>query len=189
MGCKFHFMSMSRKCGVDSDWASNVSIVCVCVSDQLEAHLGEWKNKRVPVLAKWLCGRHRQARVRQLANGCVMIHLKTHTYCFECVPLVETVGSCEGFSGFCFLALSRFLFTTFFCFQIICAADKSESDRVVIPCRARFHSLYADLKSMTLFRGKKQCVWVCVFIHLSSRLSACARGLCGLHSNIPQILF
>lgn len=32
---------------MDSDF-----IVCVCVSDQLEAHLGEWKNKRVPVLAK-----------------------------------------------------------------------------------------------------------------------------------------
>uniref|UniRef100_A0A9J7Y7A5 Ubiquitin like 3 n=1 Tax=Cyprinus carpio carpio TaxID=630221 RepID=A0A9J7Y7A5_CYPCA len=35
---------------------------------------------------------------------------------------------------------------------IICAADKSESDRVVILHRARFHSLYADLKSMTVLK-------------------------------------
>ncbi len=78
MGGECHFVWMLRKCGVDTDRASNGAIVCV--SDQLEAHLGEWKNKRVPVLSKRLRGRHRQARVRQLANGCVMIHILKHHF-------------------------------------------------------------------------------------------------------------
>ncbi len=54
MGGECHFVWMLRKCGVDTDRASNGAIVCV--SDQLEAHLGEWKNKRVPVLSKRLRG-------------------------------------------------------------------------------------------------------------------------------------
>ncbi len=46
---------------------------------------------------------------------------------------------------------------------------------MVILRRARFYSLCADLKSMTVL--KKQSVWVCVFIQLSGCLSACVWGL------------
>ncbi len=84
---------------MDTDRASNGSIVCVCVSDQLEAHFGEWKNKRVPVLTKRLCGRHRQARVRQLANGCVMIHILKHIFLNASISRLKPLARVKDFQA------------------------------------------------------------------------------------------
>ncbi len=87
--------------------------------------------------------------------------------------------------------LSRFLFTTFFCVQIICAADKSKSDRVVILRRARFYSLCTDLKSMTVLKGKNRASeYVCLYncLAVSPHVSEVCEGRVSFRYSTDTVL-